>query len=123
MIPAPVHPGSLQFQSKTVLAHHVRVASYIPGGRWHLVVRYSTHRRSPVIWARQTRHAWAAINGGTWDWNTEVPSGRVVANGRIFGPRRPNPGLPEENFFSTGGIRGGLTTTDRYHVATARRGS
>jgi hypothetical protein len=67
-----------------VLGHRVRIVRWMPGDGTTAHVTWSPHHHTVPDWAaawRRNRNV-AAMNGGTWTWNTGRPSGLLVSNGR-----------------------------------------
>jgi hypothetical protein len=99
-----------------VLGHTVRIVQWTPGDGTTAHVTWGTHRRTVPAWAgaRVLNRNVAAMNGGTWTWNTGIPSGLLWSNGRPISMADPD--RPAVGIYSTGGLVFGGESALAHHA-------
>lgn len=83
---APIHIGTTR-----VLSHRVRVCTWNPTSKLRVVVRYNrVHLHTTTGWAKTMPRTRCAMNGGTYNTHTYIPSGNLWAMGHRVKYNNPN---------------------------------
>lgn len=107
------HPAPYRLARRTILGHQTTTVSWKPGGKVSARLAYSKHSRNPLTFGT-LNHAFATMNGDTWDWGGYMPTGTARSRGvwiHRFSAR------PAVGFYSTGGIVFGAKQATKHGTA------